>query len=128
MKKPFELAYGFKSHCTSITERLSKLEDCLWYRRKKQRNIFPPFVNELLPPLINISLKGLPILYPLKQNYLCDYNRRCLKSIGLMFDGIIINILSNKKLEFQNEEVFFNTYLEQQHSYVQGITSGLLLE
>ena len=24
MKKPFEFAYGFKSHCTSINERFSK--------------------------------------------------------------------------------------------------------
>ena len=28
-KKPFEFAYGFKSHCTSINENFSKLEGCL---------------------------------------------------------------------------------------------------
>ena len=28
MKKPFKFAYEFKSHCTSINERLFKLEGC----------------------------------------------------------------------------------------------------
>ena len=34
MKKPFDFAYGFKSHCTYINGRLSKLEGCLHSRPK----------------------------------------------------------------------------------------------
>ena len=97
-KKPFELEYGFKSHCTSINERLSKLEYCLQYRPKVQRNIFPPFGNEFLPLSKTISLAGFPIIYPLKRKYLCDYDPICLMSSGLMFDEIIMDIIRNNKL------------------------------
>ena len=45
MKKTFQLAYGFKSHSTSINERFSKLEDCLQSRPKIQRNIFSGTTN-----------------------------------------------------------------------------------
>ena len=96
MKKPFGLAYGFKSPCKSFNERFSELEDFLQYKQKNQRNIFPPFGNGLLPPSRNITLKVLHIIYPLKQKDICDYNPRCLMSILLMFDYIIMNILRNK--------------------------------
>ena len=98
MKKPFELVYGFKSHLTSINERFSKLEKFLQSRQKIQRNIFPQFINEFLPQSKN-SLTGSPIIYPLKQKDLCDYNTRCIISSDLMFDDIIMNILRNKMLE-----------------------------
>ena len=62
--------------------------------------IFPPFGNEFLPPSKNIILKSHPILYPLKQRDICDYNTRCLMSSGLMFYDIIMNMISNKSLEF----------------------------
>ena len=67
MKKPFELKYGFKSHSTSIIERLSNLEARLQYKTQIQRNIFSPFGNELLPPSKTTSLTGCPIIFPLKQ-------------------------------------------------------------
>ena len=51
MEKPFEFAYEFISHCTSINERFSKLEGCLHSIWKNKINIFPPFGNEFLPPL-----------------------------------------------------------------------------
>ena len=77
-KKPFGLAYGFKSHCTSINERFYELEDCLQSRPNNQNKIIPTFCYELLPPSRNIILKGRPILYPLKQKDLCDYNPTCI--------------------------------------------------
>ena len=104
MKKQFELAYGFKSNSTSINGHLSKLEDFVHSRQKHQRNIFTPIGNELLTPSKNISLKGCPILYPLKHNDLWGYDPICLISSGLLFDDIIMNILKNKKLECHNEE------------------------
>ena len=103
MKTSFDIEYGFKSQCTSINERLFKLGDCLQSIQSNQRNIFPPFGNEFLPPSRNISLKGCPIIYPLKQKDLCDYNPRCLISSDLMFNDIIINILRNKQLECHEE-------------------------
>ena len=103
-KKPFGLAYGFKSHCTFINECFSKLEDCLQSRQNNQGNIFPPFGNAYLPPSISITLKDCPILYPSKQKYLRDYNCIYLMSSVLMFDAIIMNILRNKILECREEE------------------------
>ena len=99
MKKPFELVYGFKLHCTSVNDHLSKLEDCLRSRPNIHKNIFPPFGNEFLPTSRNILLTGRPILYSLKQKHLCDYNTGCIMSSGLMFNDIIMNIIRNKKLE-----------------------------
>ena len=45
-----------------------------------------------------------PVMYPLKQNDLCEYNHRFIMSISLVFDEIIMNIIRNKKLERHNEE------------------------
>ena len=66
MKKPFKFAYGFKSNCTPINERFSKLEGCLHSRPKVKGKTFPTFGNEFLPPPKTISLTGYPIIYPLK--------------------------------------------------------------
>ena len=103
-KKQSGLLYGFKYHCTSIHERFSKLKDCLQSSPNNQRKIFSSFGNELLPPSRNITLKYCPIIYPLKQKYLYDYNPICLMSSGLIFYDIIMNILRNKKMEFHDEE------------------------
>ena len=104
MKKSFGYAYGFKFNCTSNNERLSKLEDCFQSRPNNERNIFPPFGNEFLPPSRNITLKGRPIIYPSRHKDLYNYNLRCLMSSGLMFNDTIMNILKNKKLECYDEE------------------------
>ena len=93
-----------KSHSTSINEILSKLEGCLHSRRKNKIRTFPPFVNEFLPPSKNIPLTDLPIMYPLKQKDLYDYDPRCIMSSGLMIDDIIMNIIRNKKLSHPTEE------------------------
>ena len=103
-EEPFEFAYGFKSHCTFINECSSKLEVCLNLRRKNNIKTFSPFGNEFLPPSKNISLTAFPIMYPLKQKDICDYDIRCIMSIGLMFDEIIMNIIRNKKLAHPIEE------------------------
>ena len=62
--------------------------------------IFPPLGNEFLSPSKNIILKGHSIIYPLKQEKICDYNTRCFMSSDLMFDDIIMNMISNKVLEY----------------------------
>ena len=102
MKKPFEFTYGFKSNCTSINERFSKLEGCPHSILKNKINTSPPFGNEFLPPPKNISLTYCPIMYPSKQKYICNYYPICIMSSGLMFDDIIMNIISNKKLARHN--------------------------
>ena len=43
-------------------------------------------------------------MYPLKQGDICDYDPRCILSSDLMFDDIIVNIISNNKLARHNEE------------------------
>ena len=78
MKKPFDFEYGFKSNCTSINERLSKLEGFLHSRPRNKRKTLPPFGNELLPPSKSISLTGCPIIYPLNHKDLCDYHPICI--------------------------------------------------
>ena len=99
IKKPLGVGYGFKSNCVSINESLFKLKGCCQYRRQNQKWIFPPFGNDFFPSLKNIILKRHPILYPLKTEYICEYNPRYLMSSGLVFDYIIMNILRNKALE-----------------------------
>ena len=96
--------YGIKSHCTSITERFSKLEGCLHSRPKNISKTFPPFGNGLLPPSKNKFPEIFPYYDPLKQKDLCDYDPRCIMSSGVMFDDIIMNIIRNKKLARHNEE------------------------
>ena len=101
---PCEFMSGFKSHCTSINERFSKLGGFVHSRPKIKRNTFPPFSNEFLPPSKTISLTVFPIPFPLKQKHLCNYDTRCIMSSGLMFDDIIMNIITSNKLERHNEE------------------------
>ena len=49
MKKQQDIQDGFKSQCTSINKRLSKLEGCPHSRRKNRSKTFPPLENEFLP-------------------------------------------------------------------------------
>ena len=104
VKNTFDFAYQFKSHCTSINERSSKLEGFLHSIYKNKMKTFPPFGNEFLPPSKNISLTDCPIMHPMKHKDLCGYDIICIMSSGLMFDNIIMNIINNKKLARHNEE------------------------
>ena len=45
---------------------------------KNRKIIFAPFGNAFLPSSKNTLLKGYPILYPLKQKDICDYNPICI--------------------------------------------------
>ena len=56
---------------------------------------------------LDVTLKGHPIICPLKQKDLFDYNPRCLMSSGMMYNAIIMNMIRNKKLECHEEEVDF---------------------
>ena len=67
-------------------------------------NKFPLFGNEFLPQSKNITLIYFPIIHLLKQKDICDCDPRCIVSSGLMFDDIIIDIISNKKLAHSTEE------------------------
>ena len=104
MKEPHDFMYGFKSQCTSINERLSKLEGCLHSRRKNKSKTFPPLGNEFLPPSKNITLTNYHIMYPMKQKDICDYDTRCIMSIGLIIDDITMDILSNNELPHPTKE------------------------
>ena len=103
MKKQNRIQYGFKSQCTSINERVSKLE-VYPHSRKNQSKAFPPLENELLPPSKNITLKRNHFIFPMKNKDICDYDPRCIMPSGLMFDDIImghikINVLSHHTAE-----------------------------
>ena len=129
MKKPFEFVHGFKSHCTSINEHLSKLEGYPQSRLKNKINKFTPFGNEFFPPSKNISLTSCPIMYPLKKKDIFDYDPRFIISSGLMFDDIIINIIRSKKLAHpikENDYLFI--HIEKISFLCTGVTSSLLLE
>ena len=93
MKKRHDFIYGFKSQCTYINERFSKLEGCLHSIRKNKSKTFPPLGNEFLPPSKNITLTNDRIICPMKQTDLCDYDPRSIMSSGLMFDDIIMGII-----------------------------------
>ena len=66
MKEPHDFLYGFKSQCTSINERFSKLEGCLHSIQKNKSKRFPPLGNEFLPPSKNTTLTNYHIMYPMK--------------------------------------------------------------
>ena len=100
MKKQHDFLYGFKYQCTSINELFSKLEGCFHSRRKNKLKTFTPLGNEFLPPSKNITLKNHHIVYPMKQRDLSDYDPKFIISRCLMFDNIIMGIISNN--EFQH--------------------------
>ena len=104
MKQQHYFLYGFKSQCTYINERLSKLEVCLHSRRKNKSKTCPPLGNEFLPTSKNITLKNDHIIYPMKQKDLCDYDPRCIMSSGLMFDDIIMGIIRKNKFPHPTAE------------------------
>ena len=83
----------FKSQCTFINERFSKLEGYLCSRKNKSKR-FPPLQNEFLPPSKNITLKKDHIIYPMKNKYLCYYDPRCIMSSVLVFDDIIMGTIN----------------------------------
>ena len=66
MKKLNCIQSGFQSQCTSINERLSKLELYLHSRKNKSKT-FPPLQNEFLPPSKNITLKRNHFIYRMKK-------------------------------------------------------------
>ena len=63
-------------------------------------------------------MKGNPIIYPLKQKYICDYNPRCFMSSGFMFDDIIMNMIRNKSLKSHEEGVDIFTNIENRRIYM----------
>ena len=88
------------------------MEGCHHLTSKKKSKTFPQFGNELVPPSKNISVTNLPIMYPLKQKDLCDYDPRFIISSGLIFDDIIMNIIRNKKSERHNNEENDSIFLQ----------------
>ena len=103
MKKQNRIQSGFKSQCTSIIERISKLEIYLHSRKNKSKT-FSPLQNDFLPPFKKITWKSNHFIFPMKNKDICDYDPRCIISIGLMFDDIKmvtikINVLSHHTAE-----------------------------
>ena len=103
-KKPHDFMYEYKSLCTSINERFFKLEYCLHSIWKNKSKKFIPFGNEFLTPSKNTTLTDYHNMSSMKQRYLCEYDPRCIMSSGLMFDKIIIDIITNNKLAHPIEE------------------------
>ena len=80
------------------------MEVCLHSRQKNKSKKFPPLGDEFLPPSKNITLTNDHIMYPMKQKDLCDYDPRCIMSSGLMFDGIIMDIISKNEFPHPTTE------------------------
>ena len=80
----------FKSNCTSINERLYKLEVYL-QSRKINSNTFAPLQKVFLPPSKTITLKKNHIIFPIKNKDICDNDPRCRMSCGLLVDDIIMD-------------------------------------
>ena len=90
MKKENHIQLVFKSNCTSINERLYKLEVYLQSRKIKS-NTFTPLQKVFLPPSKKITLKKSNTTFPMKNKDLCDNDPRCIMSCGLMVDDIIMD-------------------------------------
>ena len=71
MKKQNCIQSGFTSQCTSINERIYKLEVYLHSRKNKSKT-FPPLQNEYLPPSKNITLKRNHFIFPMKNKDICE--------------------------------------------------------
>ena len=111
--------YRFKSQCASINELFYKLEGCLSSRQKNKLKKFLPISNEFLPPSKNITLTDNHIMYPMKQKNICEYYTRCIMSIGLIFDDVIMDIIRNNKLAHPTEENnFLFTNIENKIVYM----------
>ena len=59
------------------------------------------------------------IMYPMKQKDLCDYNPVCIVSSNLMFDEIIMCIISNNEFPHPTEEKYcLFTHIDNNIIYV----------
>ena len=90
MKKQNRIQLVFNYQCTSIKERISKLELHLHSRKIKSKT-FSPLQNVFLPPSKNITLKKNHFILPMKNKDICDYDPRCIMPSGLMVNDIIMN-------------------------------------
>ena len=88
---------GFKSQCTSINERVSKLKVYLHSRKNKSKSL-QPLQNEFLPPSKKITSENNYFIFPMKNKDICDYDPRCIISSGLMFDEIIMGHIKRNAL------------------------------
>ena len=88
MKKQNFNQSGFNYQCTSINERIYKLEVYLHSRKNKSKT-FSPLQNEFLPPSKKITLKINHFIFPMKNKDICDYDPICIMSSGFMFDDIV---------------------------------------
>ena len=93
------------------------MKGCHKSRSTNQKLTFLPFGNDFLPSSKNIILKGHPIIYLVKYNDICGYNTRCIMSSGLIFYDIIIDILSNKALEYI-VEVFHSYFTKTENNKI----------
>ena len=89
MKKQNYIQSRFKSQCTTINERFSKLLGC---------GIL------IFTSIKNITLKKDHIIYPMKNKDLCDYDPRCIMSSSLMFDDIIMGAIERNELSHYTAE------------------------
>ena len=117
MKKQNLIQSGFKSQCTSINERISKLEVYLHSRKNKSKT-FSPLPNDFLSPSKKITLKSNDFIFPMKNGDIWDYDPRCIMSSGLIFDDIIMD---NK-----NRNVSSHNYTAENYCVFTHIVSELM--
>ena len=123
MKKQNSIQSGFKSQCTSINERISRLEVYLHSRKNKLKK-FPLLQNDFLPPSKNFTLNRNHFIFPMKNKDIGDYDPRCIMSINLIFDDIITgHINKHEYLHHTAENDCFFTHIV---SYIKFIYWGSL--
>ena len=100
----------FKTNCSSIEQRFKKLGDGLLSKIGKNKHKFPIFDNDFLSSSNQIKLKSTDLIFPIKQDDICDYNPLCFMSSGMMLDNIIMDIFtqSTKNTTKANQEHFFS--------------------
>ena len=68
------------------------------------------FDNYLLASSNQMKLCTTDYIFPIKQYDICDYSTLCFMSIGLMLDGMIMNIFteSKNKSKTSHQEHYFS--------------------
>ena len=81
----------FETNCSSIEHQYKKLGDGFNKKRGKNKYTCPMFDNEFLASSKQLKLCPRDIIFPIKQEDICDYNPWCFMSSGLILDNIIMN-------------------------------------
>ena len=87
-------SYMFETNFSSIEHQYKKLGDAFNKKRGKNKYTCSMFNKEWLASSKQLKLCSRDIIFPIKQEDICDYNPQCFMSIGLMLDDIIMNLFT----------------------------------